>query len=347
MQEKIPILHCQPVSQVVAVHCASSGRWVRDLPVGAAAPTSVLPSTTGVLVAGSADVVAAVLTDGLAAVVWSRRGFRQVCSFAPGGGGAELAVSGTRVVTRTRRIIKVVDKVVETWGLVWEMNVTGYPLCGVDTSGHWTVAGGPWQGPGWGLLGQVSVWRDGAPLPPVPLPAPPPSYRAVTGLHLVPPYVIVSSNICTRTEEPGMLLVLDLEGQGEVRRLASGGRSEGLVTSPTMVGHWVGLDGFTTTALEVYDKAGLVDAGVEEGGVLLRVVELEPDTSRPPALCTTGLVWAHGRTLMVVDFWVQREKCEEQVERERKEEERRKREAEEEARLVELKKSRPSYFSEG
>ena len=52
-------------------------------------------------------------------------------------------------------------------------------------------------------------------------------------------------------------------------------------------------------------------------------------------------------TLMVVDFWVQREKCEEQVERERKEEERRKREAEEEARLVELNKSRPSYFSEG
>ena len=189
------------------------------------------------------------------------------------------------------------------------------------------------------------MWRDGAPLPPVPLPAPPPSYRAVTGLHLVPPYVIVSSNDwSSSTEEPGRLLVLDLEGQGEVRRLASR-PSLGLVTSPTMVGHWVWLDGSTT--LEVYDKAGLVDAGVEEGGVLLRVVELEPDTSRPPALCTTGLVWAHGRTLMVVDFWVQREKCEEQVERERKEEERRKREAEEEARLVELKKSRPSYFSEG
>ena len=190
------------------------------------------------------------------------------------------------------------------------------------------------------------MWRDGAPLPPVPLP----SFHSVTGLHLVPPYVIVSSNDWDDDEEPGTaggrLLVLDLEGQGEVRRLASGGWSKGLVTSPTMVGHWVGLDG-TTTAVEVYDKAGLVDAGVEEGGVLLRVVELGPATSRPPALCTTGLVWAHGRTLMVVDFWVQREKCEEQVERERKEEERRKREAEEEARLVELNKSRPSYLSEG
>ena len=143
MQEKIPILHCQPVSQVVAVHCASSGRWVRDLPVGAAAPTSVLPSTTGVLVAGSADVVAAVLANGLTAVVWSRRGFRQVCSFAPGGGGAELAVSGTRVVTGTWSIIKVVDKVVGTWELLWEMNMTGGPSCGVDTSGYWTVAGAP------------------------------------------------------------------------------------------------------------------------------------------------------------------------------------------------------------
>ena len=137
----------------------------------------------------------------------------------------------------------------------------------------------------------------------------------------------------------GELVVRRLEGQEVMRRLSSMGASMGLVTSPTLVAHW--LRRGSSYHLKVYDKATLVDPPMAEEVALLRVVELGPGITAPPALDTTGVVWSTGRTLMGVDYWVQRGKCEEQVEREAR------REAEEEAaRLVELGKSTPSYFSE-
>ena len=100
----------------------------------------------------------------------------------------------------------------------------------------------------------------------------------------------------------------------------------GLTTSHTLAAHLVRLD--NSQVLKVYDKAGLVDANVADEMVLLRVVELGPGLTTPPALATTCVVWTRGRTLVVADYWVQRWKCEEQVERERMEAERVRRVAE-------------------
>merc|ERR1719319_475639 len=109
------------------------------------------------------------------------------------------------------------------------------------------------------------------------------------------------------------LVVRRLEGQEVVRRLtyvtkcqkyALMGASMGLVTSPTLVAHW--LKHGDSHHLQVYDKAALVDPTMAEEVALVRVVELGPGITAHPALNTTGVVWSTGRTLMGVDYWVQR-----------------------------------------
>jgi len=335
---------CGQHNQVVGVHCASSGRWMRDLAVPASAPTSATLPVTGVRVAGSTAVVAA--ASGEAVVVWCKQGLHQVYSgkrAASGGACPAIAVSGCRVVTMTASCrIVVVDKVGDTWGVVRVLRaksrnpllLSRVAMGHVDSCGAWIVGC-------WSSGGQVSVWRDGVPLALIPLAG----YgrngmfrHVVTGLHLAPPHVILSTEGC-------WLLVRCLEGNRVVRSLATEvGKSMGLTTSHTLAAHLVRLD--NSQVLKVYDKAGLVDANVADEMVLLRVVELGPGLTTPPALATTCVVWTRGRTLVVADYWVQRWKCEEQVEREREELARAKREAEEEARLAELKRSRPSYVSE-
>ena len=79
----------------------------------------------------------------------------------------------------------------------------------------------------------------------------------------------------------------------------------GFVTSPTLLANWMLRGGIDY--VEVYDKAALVDPTRSREEDLVRVVEMDPGITAAPALDTTGVVWSRERTVLCVDFWVQRE----------------------------------------
>jgi len=353
--------------QVVGVHCISTGRWVRDLPVGQVAAHHSLPTTTGILVAGSTEVIAAAVVANRVTAVWRREGSMEMAHQGchPGKGVmVAIAVTGSRVVTLAQDgTLVILENLGTKWGAVQLLKHPLDPLhmeqpkMWLGACGEWTVASCQDRQNHMGLNdrnpSEVAVWCGDQKIKSLNTPK-----HEVTSLSLAPPHVFISFNNQLRSSA---LQVYHLETSQLVRSLEIPGVSLGLFASNNHIAHLLKVietvvhQSASATKLGeiliVMDKAELVNSSVANEKIWQRKVETEKwSFGILASLNTTSLVMARTkldrRVLSVLDFWMQRGKCEEQVAREEEQEERERREANEVARLAELKRTRPSYVSQ-
>ena len=167
----------------------------------------------------------------------------------------------------------------------------------------------------------------------------------VLDMVLEPPHLVLGVGVWPR--ESG-LQVWHLDTRRRVRAARSSGKFGKLIVSNTHVGlmkrYWKG-----PPAVVLYEKRQFFDPAVTDVALWCRdidLVELRSVMNTQVQLNTTSMVLVEGAQIYLQDFWVQRDKCRQQLEREREEEEKVRREEEEELRVVELMRSRPSYVEQ-
>merc|ERR1711936_7167 len=152
-----------------------------------------------------------------------------------------------------------------------------------------------------------------------------------------------------KSQDQAILRVCLLDSHKVVKTLCGIGRPDQLILGQGNVGQTIWK---RTTGVEekmvlcVHTLINLVDGNPtaigRDGYEKSRSVEL--DEPKPTvSMNLTSMVVARGMTLSIADFWVPREKGEEELEREKQAEEVERQRAEEEARVEELMASRPSY----
>jgi hypothetical protein len=330
-------VYCGQENQVVAVHSAATGIWVRDLPCGQAA-TAIhrLPTATGLLVAGAKGLVAAAVIADRVTAVWSKAGtmeqLHQGCHAGSGLMKAIAASEGKVVSQAEDGTIVVLEKGELNWSVT---NIFKTPpvfhnkVMVLDCAGEWVAA--------FLASGEAMLWQ--AREEPISI-GEATIDKGVTGVLLPPCVILVQGND---------LKVVELKTRKTIRQvsLTSVGDSLIVASSEVHVGIW---STGNSIGFELFEKKELLNTNIQTNQLWRRKIELPRgcrDDSHRVALNTTSLIVVQQRVLSVQDFWLQREKGEEELAREREAAERERRRREVRERDEELTRSRPSYVGRG
>ena len=337
---------------------------MRDLPVGQATAPHCLPTVTGVLVAGDKGVVAAVVIKDRVTAIWSKEGsMQQLHQGCHAGTGImyDIKVADNRVVTMAQDGTVVVLVAGEgRWEVKWVFQDENFFASILHCNRDWVARGKSRRSKIFGDC--VSLWHNGEKKKDISVDDLVDSAgETVKGLcHLVdlllqPPYIILSlwkPKSFNESLDQAILRVCLLDSHKVVKTLCGLGRPDKLILGQGNVGQTIWKR--TTTVVEtmvlcVHKLSDLLDGNPtpigRDGYEKSRSVEL--DEPKPTvSMNLTSLVVARGMTLSIADFWMQREKGEEELERERAAEEVERQRAEEEARVEQLMASRPSYVDQ-
>ena len=338
------------------------------MPVGqAAALQCSLPTVTGVLVAGDASVVAAVVIKDRVTAIWSKEGsMQQLHQGCHAGTGImyDIKVADGRVVTMAQDgtvVVLVAGK--GGWEVKWVFQDENFFASILHCTGDWVARGKSRRSKIFGDC--ISLWQNGEKKKDIAVDdLVDTAGRPAKGLcHLVdlllhPPYIILSlwkpKPKYSVDQDQAILRVCLLDSHKVVKTLCGLGRPDQLILGQGNVGQtiWKRTAGEwdpETMVLCFHKLSDLLDGNPtpigRDGYEKSRSVELG-EAKPTVSMNLTSLVVARGMTLSIADFWVQRGKGEEELERERAAEEIERQRAEEEARVEELMASRPSYVDQ-